>query len=239
MRSVVRHSKGFALLDTMLAVAVAGLVVSAALPMIIAGEDEIAARSLADDQSSFQQLAAQHFIANRSAYEAAMLDGTGADSLCRVNVNPVDGSGGIQANSLSMHTCALDVTMLAHLQALPRDMRLTNRFGERWVAIFRQLPDRQSLSQPGGAVDMLVVSSGSGPGAPNPVAPDERRYREITSAAAISGGTGGYVPDADRATCVSSRAQAKYEVCGNGWKVNLGDFVDAAMVDLFAARLAK
>lgn len=223
----------------MLAAALVGLVMSAAMPMIIAGQDEIAARSGADDQNSFQQMAAQHFVSNRATYEAAMADGTGAGSLCRVNVNPVDGSGGSQANSVSLHTCAVDATMLAYLQALPRDMRLTNRHGDRWVAIFRQLRDSPSSAQPNGAVDMLVVSSGLGLGPLGPVAPDERRHREITSAAAINGGMGGYVPDADRSTCVTSRALERYEVCGNGWKVNLGDFVDAAQVQMFAARLSK
>jgi hypothetical protein len=223
----------------MLAVALMGLVVSAAMPLIIAGQDEVAARSGADDQSSFQQMAAQHFISNRAAYEAAMADGTGAGSLCRVNVNPVDGSGGSQANSVSLHTCAVDTTMLAYLQALPREMRLTNRFGDRWVAIFRQLYDQQNQPKPNGGVDMLIVSSGLGLSALGPVTPDDRRHREITTAAAINGGVGGYVPDADRSTCVTSRALEKYEVCGNGWKVNLGDFVDAAQVQLFSARLAN
>ena len=198
----------------------------------------MAARVDADEQSAFQQLAAQHFIANRSTYEAAMADGTGAGSLCRVDVNPLDGSGGSPSSSLSLHTCALDTTMLAFLGALPRGMRLTNRFGGRWVAIFRQLFDAQTPAQSTGAVDMLLVSSDIGLDALHPVLPDERRHREITSAAAINGGAGGYVPDADRSTCVASRALATYEICGNGWKLHLGDFVDTAQVEIFAARLA-
>ena len=118
---------GFALSDALLAVAIAGLVTMAALPVLTAGQDEVAARASADDLSSFQQLFAQHFVANRSAYLAAMADGTGAASLCLYKVNIADGSGGTQANSTTLHTCAIDGSMLIYLKAAPANLNLVNR----------------------------------------------------------------------------------------------------------------
>ena len=234
----MKRQTGNMLMEALLALAIIGMIASAALPMLKAGQIEESARAVADDMSSFQRIAAQHFISNRSAYEAAMKDGTGADKLCMVGVNPDTGAGGVQANSTTQHTCAIDGSMLKYLLAMPKDMNPTNRFGEAWVAVFRQIYDKETTPKPTGAVDMLVISAVVN-GVAAPVVPDAERYSEVVSAATILGGTGGYLPDADRSTCVAQRATSKYEVCGNGWKVKLDDFISAADLTAFSNRLAN
>lgn len=232
------RSRGNMLVEAMLAIAIVGFLMTAVLPMIQTAQIEQSARSTADDFASFQTAAAQHFIANRSAYEAAATDGTGADKLCKVGVDPNTGAGGTQANSTTKKTCALDTAMLMYLGALPKSMRTTNRYGESWVAIYRMVYDTAATPAPTGAVDMLTVSAAV-TGTPAAVTPDEVRHREIVTGAALQGGSGGFVPDADRAVCTASRAQSKYEVCGAGWKVNLADFVDTPQVTAFGGRLAQ
>jgi hypothetical protein len=40
-------------------------------------------------------------------------------------------------------------------------------------------------------------------------------------------GNGGVVPDKDHSTCVVSRATGRFEACGWGWRINLGDYLTA------------
>ncbi|CAN7741894.1 type II secretion system GspH family protein [Acidovorax sp. LjRoot118] len=233
------NQQGNFMIEALLAVLIVGMMAAATVPMMQEGRIEQNARSAADDMVSFQQAAAQHFISNRSAYETAMKDGTGADKLCKVGIDPVAGTGGMQANSVTKKTCAVDGSMLKYLLAMPDDMNLKNRYGESWVAIYRLIYDTETPPAPTGAVDMLVVSAAVA-GAPAPqVVPDGQRHKEGLAAAAIVGGSGGLVPDADRATCVASKTAGKYEVCGNGWRVNLSDFVDAPDLAAFSDRLAN
>ena len=233
-----KSQSGNMLLESLLAVAIIGMIASAAVPMMKTGRIEESARAIADDMASFQALAAQHFISNRTAYEKAMADGTDANKLCKVGVNPETGAGGTQANSTTQKTCAIDGLMLKYLMAMPKDMNLKNRFGESWVAIFRQVYDKATPPKPTGAVDMLVVSAVVS-GTADAVLPDPDRYAEVVSAAAVLGGTGGYIPDADRSTCIAERETSKFEVCGNGWRVKLDDFLSAADLTAFSNRLAK
>lgn len=225
--------RGVALADILLATAAMAMILAAAMPLLARQGDELAAKSVADDLRLFRIGAEEHFKSNRAAYEAAMADGTGAGQLCRLGVNPVDGSGGVQANSTTLHTCALDGTLLASLQALPPGLRQRNAYGESWVAIHR-LVDGAGTSSAG--VETLFVSAAvsSGGGA---VPADPQRWQIARSAAMQLERGGGGIPDTDRSTCVARRATTVYQACGDGWKANLSQFVNATELGQFGNRL--
>lgn len=227
-----RLGRGFALADMMLAVAVMGLVMMAVIPMLNRNSNDANAKSISDDLANFKAAAQAHFTANRSAYDAAMADGTGASTLCKVGV-AADGSGGTVANSTTLHTCAIDGSMLTYLKAMPTTVKATNAYGEQWVAIYRQIYNAGVAT---GSDEAMFVSAAitTGGGA---VAANDRRYRIATVAASTLGGSGGAVPDTDRQLCVATRSNSTYQVCGDGWKVNLSDFISSTQLTAFGARL--
>jgi type II secretory pathway pseudopilin PulG len=224
---------GFALADLLLAVAAMGLILAAAMPLLARQGDELAAKSIADDLRMFRLGAEEHFRSNRAAYEAAMADGTGAAQLCRLGVNPVDGTGGAQANSTTLHTCAVDGTWLAYLKALPPELRPRNAYGESWVAIHRLV---NADGSPSAGVETLFVSAAvaSGGGA---VPADPQRWQIARSAATQLERGGGAIPDTDRSTCIARRVVATYQACGDGWKADLSQFINATELGQFGNRL--
>lgn len=229
------NQKGFSMLELLLASALVSLIAIAVAPMMLRVNDDVSAKATADDYSLFQAAAAAHFQANRATYISAMTDGTGAANLCKLGV-AVDGTGGVSANNTTLKTCALDGSMLRFLQALPTQVRERNRYGERWVAIFRAVYTTAPPIQPTGGVEMLVVSADVD-GVGGVVNPDPRRYGEAAAAAEFTGGSGGVVPDTDRSTCVVNKNTNRFEACGNGWKVNLSDFVSPTQLAAFANRV--
>lgn len=237
MRAVIRRDSqhGIALADILLAVAVTGLIVAGSMPLLARNSDDLAAKALADDLKAFKAVAEEHFKSNRAAYEAAMTDGTGASTLCRIGVNPVDGSGGTVANSTTLHTCAIDGTMLRFLKVLPATIRPRNAYGESWVAVYRLVYDGTT---PTGGVEAIFASA-STDGSATAVPAHARRYQTARIAAGYLGGNGGVVPDTDREVCVAKRAVATYQACGDGWKANLADFVNPAQLTVFANRLSN
>ena len=220
----------------LLATVLIGLLSAMAIPMLVRSLDDRAAKATADDYSIFNSAVSAHFLANRAAYVAAMTDGTGADTLCKVGVNPATGAGGLQANNPALHTCAIDGSMLKYLQALPTMVRDANRYGEQWVAIFKLSYTTVAPIAPTGGVEMLVVSAAVTTGGDS-VPPDARRYSEANTAAGFTGGNGGVIPDADRSTCVVNKTASIYQACGNGWKVNLSDFISPAQLGAFSNRI--
>jgi type II secretory pathway pseudopilin PulG len=232
-RSSQGQQRGMALADLLLAIAVLAMVLAAAMPLLARQGDELAAKAIADDLRLFRIGAEEHFKSNRAAYEAAMVDGTGAGQLCRLGVNPVDGSGGTQANSTTLHTCAVDGTQLAYLRALPSGLRPRNVYGESWVAIHRLV---DGAGSPSAGVETLFVSAAvaSGGGA---LPLDPQRWQIARSAAAQMDRGGGGIPDTDRSTCIARRAVATYQACGDGWTANLARFVNATELGQFGNRL--
>lgn len=231
----LKKQRGLALQDMMLAVAILGFITAASLPLIGRNVDDLTSQSVAADWQSFKAIAEQHFVANRSAYEAAMTDGTGADALCKINVNTADGTGGIVANSTTLHTCAIDTSMLQYFRVLPDTIRTTNVYGEKWVAIYRLIYNTATPPVPTGGVESIIVSADV-TGVGGAVAADSHRYQVAKSAADYVNG-GGVVPDADRTTCTASKATSTFQACGNGWQVNLADFIDPASMVAFGNRL--
>lgn len=237
LRSSGQRQRGIALMEMALAVGLAALIYLSIGPLIIKSQDVSVAKSVATDYTAFRAAASAHFQSNRGAYEAAMSAGTDADKLCKVGVN-ADGTGGTVVNSTTMHRCAIDVSMLRFLQALPSNVADRNRYGETWVAIFKQVYDNAPTPAPTGAVEMFIVSArvdGTAPAVPS----DPRAYDEAMTASGFVSGQGGVVPDADRSTCVASRAAGKYEACGPGWKANLADFLEPSEVTAFSSRLSN
>lgn len=230
----MNKQKGFALQEALLAVALMSVVLGLFAPVIMRNSDDIAAKATADDFGMFQKAASAHFLSNRAAYVAAMTDGTNAASICKINVDPGTGAGGIVANNTTLHTCAIDGSMLSFLQALPDNVKKVNRYGESWVAIYKLQYTKIAPIAPTGGVEMLVVSANVN-GAPTTVAPDARRYSEARTAAEFAGG--GVIPEADRAVCKVSRTSSIYQACGNGWLVNLADFISPAELAQFGSRI--
>lgn len=226
-----RNIRGFSMVEAMLSMAILAAVLAYAMQLSQTGEDQAVGRNNADALSSFSQLAGQYFLANRTAMEAAMKDGTDADKYCKIDV-ATDGTGGTVANSITKHTCAVDATMLRAKGVWPPAMT-TATTGGRYVGIFRQIYDS---GEPTGAVDAIFVLA-SADGTLQPATQDARRLEEMASGQNSLGGIGGVVPVGRLGDCLTSRASATFQVCGNGWKVNLSDFVDATQMTTFANAL--
>ena len=230
--SILGRVGGFALAEMLLAAAVVGLIIASAMPMLNRMADDRASTQTAEEMKAFQEVAVAHLRANRADYEAAMTNGTGAASLCKIGVAS-DGSGGTTANDTTLHTCATDVSMLLYLKALPSTFKLKNAYGEQWVAIHRQVYDGATYT---GGIETLVVSAAVTTGG-SALPANNRRYQKAQAAAHASGGSAGVVPDTDRETCVAKRASTTYQICGDGWKVNLADYITAAQLTAFGNRL--
>ncbi|CAN7627218.1 type II secretion system GspH family protein [Acidovorax delafieldii] len=230
------HQKGWSLTEVMLALVVISGMAYAVAPLFRKNAEESNAKIMADDFSLFQTSASSHFQSNRDAYIAAMTDGTGAADICKIGVDPATGTGGISTFDPTLHTCAVDGSILRFQQALPTSVRQKNRYGESWVAIFKLVYTTHAPIEPTGGVEMLVLSADlSGTG--GVVVKDANRYSEAVTAGEFAGGQGGAIPDGDRATCVVNKSTSTFQACGNGWKVNLADFITPAAMSSFAARV--
>lgn len=233
----VRSQKGVALIEIALALALVTLLFASFGPLFLKNQTASNAKLVALEHTAFKNAASAHFQSNRSAYISAMQDGTGADKLCKVGVLP-DGTGGAVVVSDTLHRCAVDASMLKYLGAIPSSTPDKNRYGETWVAIFKAAYNNEVPPVATGGVEMWVVSA-KVDGTSGSVAANAELYDEAKTAASFTGGQGGVIPDADRSTCVASRAMGKFEACGAGWRSNLSDFLEASEVAAFAARLSK
>ena len=212
------------------------LVFIAAMPWMTRQQDAVRAKSLSSDHTQFAAAAQAHFQTNRSAYAAAMKDGTDADKLCLVRVNPADGTG-TSTYSETLHRCAFDASFLRFHSALPDTTGGANGYGENWVAIFRLVYDKDTPPKPTGGVEVWIPSAALGGTVASPA--DPYSYDRSLTAAGFLEGNGGVVPDKDRSTCVASRRAGKYESCGSGWRVNLADFLESDELAAFANRLSN
>jgi hypothetical protein len=222
------------LLEIIIAVGVLGTLMLLASRIEGRADRESDGRTTADAQVAFMNAAAQRFLDNRVAYENAMKDGTGAASLCLVSVN-ADGSGGTQASSVSTHTCAFDTTYLRAKNVWPPNASVNEADG-RYAVILRMVYDNQATPQPTGGDEALFVLMRPD-GILQPVAVDGQRLDETVSTMRAIGGMGGFIPVGDVGPCKSVRASATYQACGNGWKVNLSDFIDAPQLAVFGNAL--
>jgi prepilin-type N-terminal cleavage/methylation domain-containing protein len=223
--------RGFNMIEVMIGLALTGIVLAGALTMTMRADDQTAGRNKADALVSFQQLAAQYFIANRTDIEAAMAgDGAMAAIHCRLNV-AADGSGGLVTANSTKHTCTFDGTLLRAKGVWPSGMSVNSVDNGRYIAIARQIISTDAVPIPTGADEMLIVHA---PLANGDVMTSgtvtfsgdaKRAIEEIQASMAAMGGSGGYVPPgADYGSC-QYNATTK-QVCGTGWAVSLSDFID-------------
>lgn len=230
--------RGVALIELAVALSLLSLILIASLPLMTKGQEVTKAKRIASDYTQFAVAAGAHFDANRSAYIAAMTDGTDADKLCLVGVDPATGKGGTPTYDETLHRCAVDSSMLKFLSALPTTASSSNAYGDRWVAIFKLVYDRATPPEPTGGVEMLVVSAAVD-GSFTQVPADPKVWDSAVTASGYTEGNGGVVPDADRATCVASKAKGRFEACGAGWRIDLADYLAPAELQAFANRLSQ
>lgn len=232
-RSAFRQ-QGFALLEIIIGTVLMGVVLAFALGINTQAENQVTGRSDAQSLSTLQSAAAEYYLANRPAIDAAMQTGVGADTLCLINVNP-DGTGGSIAYSSIKKTCAFDASLLVAQKRWPVDVSVDSR-GGRYVAILRTVYDSAPTPAPTGVVDMLVVLSQPN-GVVSPVSPDPRLSEELASGMNTLGSKGGMVPVGNMGSCVANRVSGQLEACGTGWKIDLAEFIDDAQLAVFAAAL--
>lgn len=189
----------------------------------------------AERTQDFTELALSYFRANATGLRAAMADGTGANQLCRLNVIPTaatPATTGMQSNNITLHTCAVDVTLLKWKGFAPATFPDFNLQQQRMVVIFRRVYDTTVIpATPTDNVEMLSVGAAGANGianyAPNAVGFTGSIDPLVRDARAM-GASGGVIPDEDRALCKWIEADpTQREACGahGGWRVKLSDFV--------------
>lgn len=231
-RPTRRAARGYALAELLLATVIIGYVtVYQVLPAIREQQRDTRATAVADSQVSFQQLATTYFYANESALRSAMNDGTSAGTYCRLGVDyaAADPSiTGLQVNSTTNHTCAIDMALLKWKGIAPTTMLEVNPWGQRWVAIYKMGTSAASVSLQ--TVEMLSLGvvnvTGITDYAPGGNAQTETEL--LLRAATKVGASGGYVPNGDVGLCDYTLATSKYEACSSQgqWKVDVSTFVN-------------
>lgn len=221
------------MIETIVGLALMGIILGFALQMANLGEDQTVGRNDADSLSSFTQLAGAYFLDNRTAVEKAIDDGTDADKHCLLSV-PTSGTGGTVARSSTKKTCAFDPTHLRAKGVWPAGMSVDLFGGGRYVAIFRR--PLGADGQPTGATESLIVVA-SVDGTLQAASHDARSLERLAASQSAMGGIGGFIPVGEIGDCKADRTAATFQACGNGWKVNLSDFIDAAQLTTFANAL--
>lgn len=228
--SVVRSlQRGFTLIEAILGIFIGLMILTFMARQHAQAVDDNRAKNTAESMQAFSQMAAQYLVSNRAAIAAAAEDGTDADNLCAINVDPVTGVGTTAVNTFKK-TCAIDVSYLKHKRLLPKMYPETNAYNQKWVAIYRVVYDDYD-NDPGtaptsnGDMEILVV------GAANNGNERPGSHSAITLAADLMGGNGGVIPDGKLGACEfdpgSTDPNAK-RACGVGgaWNVDVTEFID-------------
>lgn len=232
MRSL--KQRGYVLHEILLATAILVPLGVYALQQQAAGLDQARGIQNAERTQDFTELALSYYRGNVTAMRAAMADGSGADRLCRLNVSPTAASPeetGIQSNSTSLHTCAIDASVLKWKGYAPASFPDFNLQQQRMVAIFRRVYDTSTTPPtPTDNVELLSVGAAGATGIPN-YAPASVGFTgsidPLVRDARAMGASGGVIPDADRVLCKWIDADpTQREACGahGGWRVKLSDF---------------
>jgi hypothetical protein len=233
-RPSLKTLKGTVMIEIILGVIFMGAVLVAVLLLTRSNDVKADARSEGQSLGEFRQAASNFFRANRSVIETAMADGTGADQWCRIGV-AADGTGGTQTSSITKHTCAFDASLMAAKGLWPNGLATGTR-DSRFVVIFRQIYHSTTPTMATGDVDALFVLSPLN-GALEPSVVTSDTVDQLTAAKSAGGGAGGYVPLGRMGACTVQASSTTYEACGNGWKVNLSDFLDSAQISAMADSL--
>lgn len=225
---------GNAMVEVALAMAIVAPIGIYALQKQKEGIEVVKGNGNAERTMDFTELAKTYYLANAPALRAAMADGTGADKLCRLGVNPSASSPettGIKSNNIVLHTCAIDVSLLKWKGIATDSIAEVNLNQQKMVAIFRRVYDtKQSPAVPTDNVELLTVGAAGATGLSDYATRSRGQIGidPLVRDAAVMGASGGIVPDADRALCKWIDADpTQREVCGaqGGWRVKLSDFV--------------
>ena len=219
---------GMSIIESMVGTALIGTLLASVMVLQSRAGNETSGRSNADSLASFQQLAGQYFISNRTAIESAM-GGDAASITLHCQINVASGSSvGTNANNTTKRTCAFDTTLLRAKGLWPAGISTDVAGPGRWVAIARQVMSSGTAT---GASEMLIVmaplvagnvSSGS---AVSFTGDTRRASEEISAGMAALGANGGFIPPgSDYGNCQYNVTTK--QVCGTGWVVTLSDFIN-------------
>jgi type II secretory pathway pseudopilin PulG len=228
----MHQQRGMIIIEIIIGLGLIGVALAMGMYVNRTAEDQSTGRAAADTLSTFQQLASEYYLANRDGFTLAMDGDTAAmDLYCLINVSVANGSAsGTRAATSGKHTCAFDTTHLRAARQWPGELTVNADKGRgRYVAIVRQIMDENNVAT--GADEMLIVtaplSNGNvmTAGAVAFTGDKARKAEEIAATMATLGGSGGYIPPgADMGPCAYN-ASSK-QACGNGWTVQLSDFID-------------
>ncbi|WP_186510826.1 type II secretion system protein [Caenimonas sedimenti] len=227
-----RLQRGALLVELVIGAAVLGLVIAYVLDMQRQNDVQLKAKSDAEAQSMFIQVASQYFLNNRTAYDAAMDTGVSANQYCMLGVN-ADGTGGTQANSTTLHTCAFDATLLVAKGLWPEGLSTETKDG-RFTVILRRIYDATPAAT-GGHEAFFVLASPSG--ALTSASMNRDTSTALAAGKASLGTVGGYVPVGNMGGCSAVRSTSTYQACGEGWQVNLSNFISPTELTTFGNAL--
>lgn len=227
-----RKHRGAMLVEFLIGAAVLGLVINYFLDLQRQNDVQVKAKADAEAQSMFIQVASQYFLNNRSAFDTAMDTGTGANQYCMLGVN-ADGTGGTQANSTTLHTCAFDANLLVAKGLWPSGLSTSTKNG-RFTMILRRVYDSTPAAT-GGHEAFFVLASTTG--SLSAVTMTRETSTALAAGKASLGTVGGYVPVGNMGGCAAIRTTSTYQACGEGWQVNLANFISSAQLTTFGNAL--
>lgn len=220
--------RGIALLESILAMLIAGFMLLMLAQWMRTASDEMRAKQNADSLQQFTQMALQYLDVNRDAVVRVTSAATATDvtnatteaaTLCGVTGATAFNPRGVAGTGTA--TCAVDIPFLVSRNALPANYPTVNPYGQNWVAVYRLVyanydNDTGTPVTQQGDIEVLVVARG-GRAAPN---------EELGMTVQLMGGVAGVLPAAVPSTTTSSVAGCNLgQVCGpGGWQVNVGAF---------------
>ncbi len=219
---------GNSLLELILGMGIVLVISLSVLEMNSKAQAQEKGRLNADALQAFTQVAAQYFIANRLELESIMsgLSETNlSPSLCAINVTALSPLGVPSANALK-HTCAIDTSLLRAKGLWPRSMSI-DQGAHRLVAVFRLLGAPGALAPADEVLILTTELQGGNVRTQGDVvySASLKQFVEQTSASLGSlGASGGYVPPGHDFGNCRYNEQLK-EICGQGWRVNMDDFL--------------
>ncbi len=244
--------RGVSLLEILFGLVIVGLMMVQALQLKSANDRKASARVRADNLAAFQRVASQYYLTNRQAMDAAMGSGDprSIQDHCRVydrvpaDINtdepPIAYDAMVSAGVRNGATCALDAYWLQRRGVWPPNISIEVMPGVKWVAIFKMFSEPTDVRD--GSVEMLVVLAPFDNSGYSTVAVPADQLPFLHTSRDSLGATGGLIPLGDARQCATLPAAGgrpeRLEACGNGWKVELNDFVTASQLQTLRARVS-
>ena len=227
--------RGISILELLFSLIILGFLFSQAITLKAVNDRRQVARARADNLAAFQRVASQYFLSNRLAMEAAMsrADTTAQADHCQVGnalVNPTF----TQAVNTTKYTCALDALWLKQKGVWPENLNIEVFPNTRLVAIFRIVGATSTTTQADLGTEMLVVLAPFQQGSYTGVSVPSDQLAYLQTARDALGATGGFVPYGNANQCATldnGTTVTRFEACGNGWKLDLTNFLDYTTAD--------